>query len=48
MVAAVIALYHLWLIRLRERAACFKAFLHNTWFGFVVFAGLAVDALMLG
>lgn len=41
--AAAIALYHLWLIRKRERAACFKAFLHNTWFGFAVFAGLAVD-----
>ncbi|MEW6131858.1 MAG: 4-hydroxybenzoate octaprenyltransferase [Pseudomonadota bacterium] len=41
--AAVIAAYHLWLIRKRERAACFKAFLHNTWFGFAVFAGLAVD-----
>jgi 4-hydroxybenzoate polyprenyltransferase len=41
--AAGIALYHLWLIRGRERAACFKAFLHNTWFGFAVFAGLAID-----
>lgn len=41
--AAAIAAYHLWLIRSRERAACFKAFLHNTWFGFAVFAGLAVD-----
>lgn len=41
--AAVIALYHLWLIRKRERSACFKAFLHNTWFGFAVFVGLAID-----
>lgn len=39
-VAAGIAVYHLWLIRHRERQACFKAFLHNTWFGFAVFAGL--------
>lgn len=44
--AAGIALYHLWLIRGRERAACFKAFLHNTWFGFAVFAGLALDYLI--
>lgn len=43
--AAGIALYHLWLIRQRERAACFKAFLHNTWFGFAVFAGLALDTM---
>jgi 4-hydroxybenzoate polyprenyltransferase len=42
--AAGIALYHLWLIRNRERAACFKAFLHNTWLGFAVFAGLALDS----
>jgi 4-hydroxybenzoate polyprenyltransferase len=42
--AAAIALYHLWLIRGRERAACFRAFLHNTWFGFAVFAGLALDS----
>lgn len=43
--AGAIALYHLWLIRNRERNACFKAFLHNTWFGFAVFAGLLVDYL---
>ena len=41
--AAGVALYHLWLIRGRARAACFKAFLHNNWFGFAVFAGLAID-----
>jgi 4-hydroxybenzoate polyprenyltransferase len=44
--AAGIALYHLWLIRNRERAACFKAFLHNNWLGFAVFAGLAADTLL--
>jgi 4-hydroxybenzoate polyprenyltransferase len=43
--AAGIALYHLWLIRRRARDACFKAFLHNTWFGFAIFAGLALDWL---
>lgn len=42
-VAAAIATYHLWLIRNREQAACFKAFLHNTWFGFAVFAGLVLE-----
>jgi 4-hydroxybenzoate polyprenyltransferase len=46
--AGGIAVYHLWLIRGRERAACFKAFLHNTWFGFAVFAGLAADYLLRG
>lgn len=43
--AAAIAVYHLWLIRNRERAACFKAFLHNSWFGLAVFVGLALDTL---
>ena len=43
MAAATIAGYHLWLIRHRDRAGCFKAFLHNTWFGFVVFAGLLLS-----
>jgi 4-hydroxybenzoate polyprenyltransferase len=45
--AAGISLYHLWLIRGREPAACFKAFLHNTWFGFTVFAGLVLDRLIV-
>jgi 4-hydroxybenzoate polyprenyltransferase len=44
-VAGAIALYHLWLIRERDRARCFQAFLHNTWLGAAVFAGLALDFL---
>ncbi len=42
-VAAGVALYHYTLIRNRNRAQCFKAFLHNNWFGAVVFAGVALD-----
>lgn len=44
-VAAGIAGYHYTLIRHREPAKCFKAFLHNNWLGMAVFAGLAVDFL---
>ncbi len=44
--AALIALYHYRLIRRREPADCFRAFLHNNWFGFAVFAGLALDYLV--
>ena len=42
-VAAGLAVYHQYLIRHREQAACFKAFLHNNWLGAAIFAGLAVD-----
>jgi len=41
--AAGIALYHYRLIRGRERAGCFRAFLHNNWFGAAVFAGVLLD-----
>ena len=43
-VAAALALYQQWLIRAREPAACFKAFLNNHWFGLAVFAGILGDA----
>jgi 4-hydroxybenzoate polyprenyltransferase len=45
-VAGGIALYHYRLIRKREREACFKAFLHNNWFGASVFAGIVADYLV--
>jgi 4-hydroxybenzoate polyprenyltransferase len=35
--------YHQWLIRKRERQSCFKAFLHNHYFGMLIFAGLVAD-----
>jgi len=38
-----IALYHYRLIRNRQREACFKAFLHNNWFGAAVFFSVALD-----
>ncbi len=44
-VAESIALYHLHLIKHRQREACFKAFLHNSWFGMAIFAGLVLDYL---
>lgn len=43
--AAVLAAHQLWLIRKRERDACFRAFLHNNRFGAVIFIGLVVDYL---
>jgi 4-hydroxybenzoate polyprenyltransferase len=42
-VAAAQALWHLWLIRRRERMACFLAFRMNHWLGLTVFAGVALS-----
>ncbi|MEO8304832.1 MAG: 4-hydroxybenzoate octaprenyltransferase [Betaproteobacteria bacterium] len=42
-VALGCAIYHWTLIRRRERDRCFKAFLHNHWFGFAVYAGVVGD-----
>jgi 4-hydroxybenzoate polyprenyltransferase len=39
--AALIAVYHYFLIRTREKPGCFKAFLGNNWLGFAVFLGLS-------
>jgi len=44
-VAAMIAATHIQWIRGRDRQACFKAFLHNTWIGATVFVGIAFEVL---
>jgi 4-hydroxybenzoate polyprenyltransferase len=44
--AAGVARYHYTLIKDRDRSLCFKAFLHNNWFGFAVFAGIATSFLI--
>ncbi len=45
--ATGIALYHYTLIKHRQRESCFKAFLHNNWFGAAVFAGIFFDYLLV-
>lgn len=37
------AVYHYLLIRTRQRDRCFRAFRHNQWVGFAVFAGVVLD-----
>jgi len=46
LVAGLMALYHYALIRHRDRAQCFKAFMHNNWLGAAVFMGLVADYLL--
>lgn len=41
-----IAAMHVYWIRGRERQACFKAFLHNTWVGAAVFGGIGLQLLI--
>ncbi|WP_024891984.1 4-hydroxybenzoate octaprenyltransferase [Luteimonas huabeiensis] len=41
--AAALVVWEFAIARGRERAACFRAFLHNHWVGTAVFAGLAID-----
>jgi len=48
MVAAVLAVRHQYLIRDREPAACFRAFLDNNYLGMAVFLGLVADYALAG
>jgi 4-hydroxybenzoate polyprenyltransferase len=45
---AVFFVYQLWLIRGREREACFRAFLNNNYFGMAVFIGMALEYQFAG
>lgn len=42
-VAAALMAYHYQLIKTRDPAQCFKAFLHNNWVGAAIFGGIALD-----
>lgn len=42
-VAAGLAIYQQYLIKNREPADCFRAFLNNNWFGAVIFAGIFAE-----
>jgi 4-hydroxybenzoate polyprenyltransferase len=41
--AALLVAWEFGIARHRDRAACFRAFLHNHWVGATIFAGIAVD-----
>jgi 4-hydroxybenzoate polyprenyltransferase len=40
---ALFFVHHLWLIRARDRASCFRAFLNNNYFGMSVFIGILLN-----
>jgi 4-hydroxybenzoate polyprenyltransferase len=44
--AAGMMLYHYTLIRDRSREGCFRAFRHNNWVGFAIFAGIALSYIL--
>ena len=45
-VAAGLAVWQQYLIRERDKQACFAAFLNNNWFGMSIFVGLVLDYLV--
>lgn len=44
-IATALFVYQQWLIRDRDREACFKAFLNNNWVGAAIFTGIVADFL---
>lgn len=44
-IAGLLALYQQFLIRNREPAMCFRAFLNNNWLGTILFIGIVLDYL---
>jgi 4-hydroxybenzoate polyprenyltransferase len=42
-IASLLAIYQQLLIHDRDRGLCFRAFLNNNWFGFVLFSGVFLD-----
>jgi 4-hydroxybenzoate polyprenyltransferase len=46
LVAGLLVIYQLWLIRKREPASCFRAFLNNNYLGIVLLSGTIMDYAM--
>ena len=44
--AALLVAWEFGIARYRDRAACFRAFLHNHWVGAAIFAGIALDFVL--
>jgi len=46
--SAFLMIYHQYLIKKREKMACFQAFLHNNFIGLLIFVGIALSVTMAG
>ncbi len=46
LLSTILMIYHQYLIKNREKIACFKAFLHNNYIGLVVFIGIALSVTL--
>lgn len=46
--AVLLVTWEFWIARQRDRAACFRAFLHNSWVGLVIFCGLLAALYLPG
>lgn len=46
LISAILMIYHQFLIKNREKTACFKAFLHNHYLGMAIFLGIALSVLL--
>jgi len=44
--AAVLCAYQQYLVKARERARCFRAFLNNAWLGGTIFVGILLDSVL--
>ena len=46
-ISAGLMIYHQWLIKDRDRAKCFRAFIHNHWIGLIIFVSILLDYALL-
>ena len=46
LIISILMIYHQFLIKNRQKSACFKAFLHNHYIGMTLFAGILVSQLL--
>ncbi|MDC9727176.1 MAG: 4-hydroxybenzoate octaprenyltransferase, partial [Candidatus Thioglobus sp.] len=46
LLSIILMIYHQYLIKNREKTACFQAFLHNNYIGLVIFVGISLSVTL--